>query len=226
MIPPDPSLPIVVAGGAGFLGQSVVQFLLEQGRRCVIVDRQPPYLPALQREVQAGRVGMSLGDLTEYDSVRGLSDALPDRFQLVHMATVIETTTRVIPATQKTLDWHAGISMNLARAWRDRLASICFISSFEVYGNLPSLPIVESLPKVPNNVYGVGKLFAENCLRIFCRDLGIPLNILRLTHLYGPGELHNKAIPNFIKNCLAGRPHQLCGGGRDLREPVHVRDVA
>jgi UDP-glucose 4-epimerase len=142
------------------------------------------------------------------------------------MATVIETTTRVNPTTQQTLSWHAGISLNLAENWRQKLASICFISSFEVYGNPATLPIVESLPKIPINVYGVGKLHAENCLRVFCAELGIPLNILRLTHLYGPGERHNKAIPNFIKNCLEGRPHQLCGGGVDVREPVHVRDVA
>lgn len=116
--------------------------------------------------------------------------------------------------------------MNIAEGWAEQLLSICYISSWEVYGKPKRLPLDESHELDPFNVYGVGKLMAENYLRVFCQFLGMPLTILRLSHIYGPGEWHNKALPNFIKNCIAGRPHKLFGGGKDLRQFVHACDVA
>lgn len=220
------SPPVVVAGGSGFLGQNVVLYLLGKGRRCVIVDQQEPSMPSLRQAWDDNQVSFLSADLTEGESVRAITSQLPEHFQLVNMATVIEVTKRVIPETEATLACHTGIAMHLVDSWRDRLKSVCFISSFEVYGDPQKLPFVELHPKIPNNVYSVGKLMSEQYLRIFCTDAQLPLNILRLSHLYGPGEWHNKAIPNFIKNCLTQQPHRLYGGGKDVREPVHVRDVA
>ncbi len=218
--------PIVVAGGAGFLGQNVILYLMGKGRQCIIVDHKSPNMSIVQQAVEAKDVGLIISDLMDISAVEKVVDMLPSRFHLVNLATIIEGTTEVSLETKKTIGFHSGIAMNMSDSWQDRLASICYISSWEVYGVPKRLPIDENHETNPFNVYGIGKLMAENYLRVFCQSLGIPLTILRLSHLYGPGEWHNKAIPNFIKNCITRRTHKLFGGGKDLRESVNVRDVA
>ena len=220
------NLPIVVTGGTGFLGQNVIEYLCETGKKCIIVDQKDPSMPVVIQAVESGSIGLVVTDLMDRLAVDAALAELPPRFHLVHVAAVIETTTEVGPRTKETLGFHSGISMNMADRWRDRLVSICYTSSWEVYGVPKRLPLDESHETNPFNVYGVGKLMAETYLRVFCKSIGIPLTILRLSHIYGPGEWHNKAIPNFIKNCIAGQAHRLFGGGRDLREFVNARDVA
>jgi UDP-glucose 4-epimerase len=219
-------LPVVVTGGAGFLGQNVVRYLTQQGLECFVVDCKEPTAPELVRAVKAGKVKLVVVDLQDSSAVAGCVAKLPTKFHLVQLAAVIETITEVTDKTPATLGYHVGISMNVAEGWRDRLLSMCYISSWEVYGVPKRLPLHEGHETQPFNVYGVGKFMAENYLRVFCNSLGIPLTILRLSHIYGPGEWHNKAIPNFIKNCIGGVSHKLFGGGKDLREFVHVRDIA
>jgi len=218
--------PIVVAGGSGFLGQSVIDYLTAQGRRCVIVDKKEPTMPVVKQALEEGKASLVIVDLLHCAEIDLITPKLPPAFHLVNLATVIEVTTQVTLEAKRSLEFHCGIAMNMADRWRDRIISICHASSWEVYGVPKRLPLDENHETEPFNVYGVGKLMTENYLRVFCRERGIPLTILRLSHLYGPGEWHHKAIPNFIKNCLAGRPHKLFGGGKDLRELVNNRDVA
>jgi UDP-glucose 4-epimerase len=217
--------PVVITGGAGFLGQSVALYLDEHGYACTIVDRVEPSLAAAREAVASGRIECVFADLHDRESVDAARARLPERFRLVHIASVIEVVREVTFAAKKTLAYHVDMSMNAAESWADRLRSLTFTSSFEVYGIHERLPLDEALDTEPINPYGIGKLLAEDYLRTFCRQRGITLTILRLSHIYGPGEWHNKAIPNFIKNCISRTPHRLFGGGVDLREFVHVDDV-
>lgn len=219
-------IPVVVTGGAGFLGQNVVKYLCERGKNCIIIDQKAPSMPGIKEAVDANKVSLFITDLMNSSSVEEIGGYLPDKFQLVHLAAVIETTTEVGLQTKKTIEYHCITSMNTFESWEKKLISACYISSWEVYGVPKSLPIKETLETNPFNVYGIGKLMTEDYLRVFCNSIGIPLTILRLSHIYGPGEWLNKAIPNFIKNCIAGQPHKLFGGGKDLREFVNARDVA
>ena len=181
---------------------------------------------AVKQALDENKASLVSVDLLDGPVVDAVTAKLPPVFHLVNLATVIEVATKVTLDAKKTMGFHCGIAMNMADGWREHIISICHASSWEVYGVPNRLPLDENHETEPFNVYGVGKLLTENYLRVFCKEQGIPLTILRLSHLYGPGEWHNKAIPNFIKNCLAGRPHKLFGGGKDLRELVNNRDVA
>jgi UDP-glucose 4-epimerase len=218
--------PIVVAGGAGFLGQNVVKYLMEKGRQCVIVDQKEPGMPDLRKAVEAEKIGLVVIDLTDRSAVETAVKRLPPRFHLANLAAVIDGTTKVSLESNMALQYHSGAAMNMAGSWRDSIVSICYTSSWEVYGVPDKLPLTETHEIKTFNVYGACKHLAENYLRTFCNASKIPLTILRLSHIYGPGEWHNKAIPNFIKNCIEGRPHKLFGGGQDLRDLVNTRDIA
>lgn len=220
------NFPVVVTGGAGFLGQNVIKYLCEIGKKCIIIDQKSPSMSEIKDAVRDKRVRLLIVDLLKKSWIAEIGTYLPDKFHLVHLAAVIETTKEVGVQTRKTIEYHCVSSMNSFESWGKKLISACYTSSWEVYGVPKFLPIKETLETNPFNVYGIGKLLTENYLRVFCNSIGIPLTILRLSHIYGPGEWLNKAIPNFIKNCIAGNPHKLFGGGMDVREFVNVRDAA
>jgi nucleoside-diphosphate-sugar epimerase len=101
----------------------------------------------------------------------------------------------------------------------------CFASTTQVYRAGPQ-PAPESGPVEPQNAYAVAKLAQEECFRYFGYRTMQPTAVLRLSTVYGPGELVNRAVPNFIRAVLAGRRPVLDGTGDQPFDLVYVDDVA
>jgi UDP-glucose 4-epimerase len=85
------------------------------------------------------------------------------------------------------------------------------------------------------NPYAITKACAEDLGLARARWLGEKIAIVRAYHVYGPGQLPgppyghaavDKFFPTFACRALSGEPLELCGGGGQLIDPVHVSDVA
>ena len=216
--------PVVVTGGSGFLGQSVVEFLHARGWPCTILDIQPPSTPELVRLVATGAVRFQIVDLGDRKAVAAVAARLEHEFWLVHLASKVEAS-RDFSRLEEHFKVHIEPVINLMEGIGNRLAGVCFASSIEAYGTPRWLPLDETHPTVPFNLYGAGKLNAEHLFRLSCVKLGIPLCVLRLSHIYGPGE-PDRAIPLFIKTCLDGGTVFLQGDGDDRRDYVNIDDVS
>ena len=87
---------------------------------------------------------------------------------------------------------------------------------------------ISTIPK-PVNIYGVTKLAQENILLIWCRAFDVPLIILRLQNVYGPGQSlwnsYSGVISLFAKNALTEVEIELYEGGGIVRDLVYVKDV-
>jgi dTDP-L-rhamnose 4-epimerase len=85
-----------------------------------------------------------------------------------------------------------------------------------------------TIPK-PINVYGATKLAQENILQIWCRAFDVPLKILRLQNVYGPGQSlwnsYSGVISLFAKNAITNVEIELYEGGGIVRDLVYVKDV-
>ena len=99
-------------------------------------------------------------------------------------------------------------------------------------GELCTEPVgvsVNSTTPKPINVYGATKLAQENILQIWCRAFGVPLKILRLQNVYGPGQSlwnsYSGVISLFTKNALTDVEIELYEGGGIVRDLVYVQDV-
>jgi UDP-glucose 4-epimerase len=79
-----------------------------------------------------------------------------------------------------------------------------------VYGEKQCFPVPEDAELEPKNAYGVSKMAGEAYCRIF-RSAGLPVTILRLANVYGPGD-RGRVIPIFVENALRGEPLVLYGG--------------
>jgi UDP-glucose 4-epimerase len=94
-----------------------------------------------------------------------------------------------------------------------------------VYGVSTPRGFSEADLPAPASYYGVSKLATEKLIEVFAGQTGVPTTILRLSHVYGPGDTSMKAIPTFIRAALRGNAPILRGDGSDTRDYVYVDDV-
>lgn len=118
-------------------------------------------------------------------------------------------------------------TFNLLKIVADKkIDHFVYVSTLDVYG-LRHKEISEDSSVNPETYYAASKLAAEDACAIFCRDHQIPFAILRLGHIYGPGEgLYKKVIPIFLARALVGEPLLIYGQGMALRNFIYVGDVA
>jgi len=105
------------------------------------------------------------------------------------------------------------------------LKKIVFISSVDVYASVDG-PISEAAPTVPATLYGLSKLYGERMVTLYAAERGLASQILRIGHVYGPGEeKYAKVLPKAIKNIINGNDVELWGEGKDLRSFIYIDDV-
>jgi dTDP-glucose 4,6-dehydratase len=108
---------------------------------------------------------------------------------------------------------------------RDWLERFIQIGSSEVYGsNLCA--VVESDSLRPSSPYAASKAAFDMHLLAVSRHLGFPMNILRPSNCYGPGQLLHRVIPKAIVYGLTGRRLPLDGGGKSEKSYMHSADLA
>ncbi|QNJ24599.1 polysaccharide biosynthesis family protein [Synechococcus sp. SYN20] len=104
------------------------------------------------------------------------------------------------------------------------LKKIIYISTVDVYE--PAELTVEETPTLPSSLYGWSKLYCERIASIFASSRCIDCQILRIGHVYGPGEeKYGKFLPKAIMNIAAGKPVQLWGDGSEIRSFIYIDDV-
>jgi GDP-4-dehydro-6-deoxy-D-mannose reductase len=111
-------------------------------------------------------------------------------------------------------------ALDYCRAQRARFV---FLSSY-LYGNVQTQPISEDVPLRANNPYGLSKLMAEDACRFYAERYDVPVTILRLFNVYGPGQRDDFLVPLIIRQVLGGKEVRV----KDLRpkrDYVHVDDV-
>ncbi|NVK41561.1 MAG: NAD(P)-dependent oxidoreductase [Oceanospirillaceae bacterium] len=97
-------------------------------------------------------------------------------------------------------------------------------SSREVYGEPKSLPVADSAPVVPVNIYGRAKAYME-AKTLACRDAGITTGIVRLANVYGCTDDHaDRVLPAFCHNAATGLPLRVDGFDH-LFDFTHVTDT-
>jgi UDP-glucose 4-epimerase len=225
----------LVTGAAGFIGSHLARQLLSEGKDVAAVDCfRDYYEPELKRANIADLLKNSSFKLFEEDlsgKDRSWLDRAVDSSEeiiIYHLAAqagvrkswgeeFLQYTTDNIIATQNLLEW----SMK-----RGNIKNFIYASSSSVYGRVTDLPMVEdrTIP-MPDSPYGVTKLAAENLVRLYTRNHGLPSVSLRFFTVYGPGQRPDMAFSIFIKAIREERPLRIFGDGSQTRDFTYVGDV-
>lgn len=118
------------------------------------------------------------------------------------------------------------IAMNVARLLAEcKPKKFMFLSTIDVYGYEPELPITAKNLLTPFDFYGKSKLVSETILTTVCETVGVPYIVFRLAGVFGPMDKGNSAISHIISICESTGEIQLSNSGLTLRDYVFIDDL-
>ena len=104
------------------------------------------------------------------------------------------------------------------------LSRFIYLSTLDVYA--PSDLITEKSNVEPQTLYGLSKLYCEKVVSTICTEKNINFQVLRIGHVYGPGEeKYKKIIPIAIQAALNDIEIEVWNNGEELRNFIYVFDV-
>jgi UDP-glucose 4-epimerase len=226
---------ILVTGGAGYIGGTVTQLLLDRGHTVVVYDN---LCHARRSMVPAGATFVE-GDVA--DSKR-LDELFADGSfaGVMHFAALIEAGESMRKPELYFRNNTAATLGLLESMVRNNLLRFVFSSTAAVYGEPVSTPISEEAALAPTNAYGESKLLVEQMLAWIHRIHGLRYASLRYFNVAGAisgrGEAHepeSHLIP-LILDVALGRRESIKIFGQDyptpdgtaVRDYIHVQDLA
>lgn len=219
----------LVTGGAGTIGSTIVDQLLDAGaQRVVVLDnfvrgRRENLAAALA----SGRVDIVEGDIRDFALVRELSEGMDAVF---HQAAI--RITQCAEEPRLAFDVLATGTFNVVQAAAEaRVRKVIAASSASVYGLAETFPTEEDHHPYHNRtLYGAIKTFNEGLLRSFHEMYGLDYVALRYFNVYGPRMdafgVYTEVLIRWAKRIAAGEPPIIEGDGSQTMDFVHVHDVA
>lgn len=215
---------ILVTGGAGFIGSHVVDAMIEEGHRVVVVDNltsgKEANLNPKARFYQLDLCDSKLQEIFTQEKIEWVN----------HHAAQIDVRKSVANPQEDARINLLGLLNLLENALRYGARGVVFASSGGVvYGEPAQLPVAEGHPKGPLSPYGVSKLCSEYYLYCYHRVHGLPSISLRYGNVYGPRQdPHGEAgvVAIFAGIMLKDELPTIFGDGEQIRDFVYVEDVA
>jgi len=228
--------PVLVTGGAGFIGSALVRFLLAQTQEHIVNVDKLTYAGNL--ESLEGAIGHPRHDFEHVDICDGA--ALHAVFQrhkpraVIHLAaeshvdrsidrpTDFVSTNLCGTATllMVALEHYTGLHADAAAAFR-----FVHVSTDEVFGSLgPDGQFSETTPYRPGSPYSATKAGSDHLVNAWHNTYGLPAIVTNCSNNYGPYQFPEKLIPLMTLNALEGRPLPVYGSGENVRDWLFVDD--
>ena len=241
---------ILVTGGAGFIGSTLVRHIINNTSDSVINVDKLTYagnLESLKDIEDNERYSFECHDICNYKEMQRIFKAYqPDA--VMHLAAESHVDRSItgpsefiqtnIIGTYTLLEVAREYVSTLDKEKRDSF-KFHHISTDEVYGDLPhpddlgephceeALPLFnEETSYAPSSPYSASKASSDHLVRAWLRTYGLPVVITNCSNNYGPYHFPEKLIPLVILNALEGKPLPVYGEGNQIRDWLYVEDHA
>lgn len=216
---------VLVTGAAGFIGSNLAVALARLGHDVVGADS---FLSASFTNLVD--FGGDVLTLRGHDDLESIVSAGP--FDVIcHQAAI----TGVVGAGGENFSDPHRMMLNNVESFRglldyavDTAARVVWASSCSIYGRGP-VPMVESQPADPLNIYAFSKLTQERLAARYAPRLKHPIVALRYTNVYGPREHHKGRLASMIHQLAvqmrAGKRPRVFTAGQQRRDFVYIADV-
>ena len=220
----------VIAGGAGFLGSHIVDYLLDRGYKVVVLDNfSTGTLENLRKNINSPNLKIYNVDITqEVPDIKNVDGV----FHLACNGNPYDYENYEI----NTLNVNSYGVVNLINLAERNNAWFIYFSSSEVYGDhipLPKSGLVESNYSIhfllhKRSHYPVGKMFGEEITSRLCRKKDIDYLIIRPFNIYGSRmdrkSSYGRVIINFFNWALNRKPCIVNGDGTQTRSFLYIDD--
>ncbi|MDP3971404.1 MAG: NAD-dependent epimerase/dehydratase family protein [Candidatus Nanopelagicales bacterium] len=213
---------ILVTGGAGFIGSNLVRRFLSDGDSVAVID---DLSTGFADNLTGLDIDFFVASILDENALAG---AAAGAEAIVHLAALGSVPRSVENPVASHSANATGTLMVLEAARRER-AYVTAASSSSVYGSVPDLPRVESLPTRPMSPYAASKLATESYVLAYGTSYDLPTLPFRFFNVYGQrqaaGHVYAAVIPTFIDAALRGVPLPLNGDGLQSRDFTFVDTV-
>jgi UDP-glucose 4-epimerase len=220
---------IVVTGGGGLIGSTIVENLVDAGAGEVTVvetfDRGNR--SNLDRARHSNRFRLVEGDICDRDLMR---EELRRADGLIHMAAL--RITQCVQEPERTRQVMFEAPYNLFWDAADlKVKQIVYASSSSIYGQADSFPTNElHHPYNDRTIYGAGKMAAEGILRAFEDMYGLSYTAMRFFNVYGPRMdvhgVYTEVMVRWMERIAEGLPPIIFGDGSQSMDFTYVEDAA
>lgn len=232
------SLPFVVTGSSGFIGSNLVSALSSLGFHGIGLDLEFPN--AIQQRLNTSPNFQFLRvNLCDINHVKEVSEKLPEKFILIHLASPNTEHTasenknnkRKFLGFSSQIDLELDIATSLTSVLCEKAVFVIYGSSIDIFGSRPAITNVtlinEDTHPFPDSPYGFGKLLSESMFREEFSTRDVPLSIFRLPQIYGDYEFlfYKRAIPVFLNCILDKKAITITGKTQEARQYLHCNDV-
>ncbi len=220
---------VLVTGGAGTIGSTLVDALLDAGvNRIEVLDNLVRgRLGNLEGALESGQVELIHGDIGNRDLVHDLTNG---KDLVFHQAAIRITQCAEEPrlALEVMVDGTFNILEAAAEHQVDKLIAA---SSASVYGMAEEFPTTERHHHANNDTfYGAAKSFNEGMARSFHAMTGLDYVLLRYFNVYGPRMdvhgLYTEVLVRWMERIMDGEPPLIFGDGLQTMDFVYTADVA
>ncbi len=221
------SLKAVVTGGAGFIGSHLVERLIRDGHRVLVIDDlsngRLENLAAVQGNPAFAFERASVAD---HEKVKPLFSNADWVFHLAALADIVPSIVEPLKYHVANVDSTAAV-LEAARA--ARVKRFIYAASSSCYGLPDEFPTPETAPIKPMYPYALTKWTAEQYVLHWAKVYGLPCLSLRLFNVYGPRSrtsgTYGAVFGVFLAQKLAGQPYTIVGDGAQTRDFTYVTDV-
>jgi len=224
---------IIVTGGAGFIGSTLLEALLRAGRApLVCLDNFNDYYdPAVKRRnirdaQSVGAVTVVEGDICDPAACDRAADAAGDLDCIVHLAARAGVRPSVDDPPLYARVNNVGTANMLELARRRKARRFVLASTSSVYGNCPNVPFSEDEVLLrPISPYAASKLGCELMAHTYHHLFDLSVICLRFFTAYGPRQRPDMAIHRFVRLMLAGEELPVFGDGETSRDYTYIDDI-
>jgi dTDP-glucose 4,6-dehydratase len=215
---------ILVTGGAGFIGSTLVRLLRDRypSRRLVVLDAIT-YAGARDNIDGVEDVEFVRGDIVDSETVRLAMRGCDTVFNLAAETHVDRSIVDAQPFVRTNV---LGVQVILEAARTPQVRTVVHASTDEVYGSLAEGSAAETTALSPSNPYAATKAAGDMLCRAAFFAHGTDVRVVRGVNTYGPRQYPEKAIPLFTVRALAGEPVPVYGDGSAERDWLYVDDHA
>jgi UDP-glucose 4-epimerase len=220
---------ILITGGCGFIGSYVVRLLLGEGCYNIFVldNLSSGSITNLPEKLNMDNFFQC--DVTDQHAINECLKAVDQIEFIVHLAANVSV---VRSLNEPTFSANVNICgfvniLELAKRYNSR---VIYASSAAVYGNSNQFPFIEGVSPKPISPYGLEKVVNEYYANLYRELYALDIIGLRFFNVYGAGQNpdspYSGVITKFLKNIDNGLPVTIYGDGSQIRDFIHVKDVA
>lgn len=220
---------IAILGGGGVFGQQLADYLLRDTSDAVLaIGRNPP---------KADPFTLSIGNGNpryRYQQIHAVyeQDRLLDTLDKAAPSIIVSFCAQGEGAASWTHSWRffetnttAMVRLCEQLRWRPYLNRFIQIGTSELYGSVTS-PSKETDPIQPTSPYAISKAAFDQYLLAVCRVQSFPMNIVRPSNAYAPGQQLHRLIPKAVLCGLTGQRVPLHGRGAARKSYIHANDLS